>query len=64
MFHIPILLYLTSECITELEAKNIELRKKNTEILYLRNKLSVSDAEIAELKRRNAKVLLKSEWRI
>src|SRR6266496_1075920 len=43
--------------ITELEAENTELRKENTEIPYLRNKLSVSDAEIAELKRRNAEVL-------
>jgi hypothetical protein len=50
--------------ITELEAKNAkleaengELRKENTEISYLRNKLSVSDAEIAELKRSNIKFL-------
>src|SRR5438045_2186022 len=43
--------------ITELEAENTELRKENTEIFYLRNKLSVSDAEIAELKRRNIKFL-------
>src|SRR6266496_1723829 len=43
--------------ITELEAENTELRKENTEIPYLRNKLSVSDAEIAELKCRNAEVL-------
>src|SRR6266542_2521413 len=43
--------------ITELEAENTELRKENTEIPYLRNKFSMSDAEIAELKRRNAEVL-------
>ena len=43
--------------ITELETENTELRKENTEIPYLRNKLSVSDAEIAELKRKNAEVL-------
>src|SRR6266498_981504 len=43
--------------ITELETENTELRKENTEIPYLRNKLSVSDAEIAELKRRNIKFL-------
>src|SRR2546430_3578551 len=50
--------------ITELEAKNdkletenAELRKENTEICNLRFKLSVSDAEIAELKRRNAETL-------
>src|SRR6266496_4511625 len=43
--------------ITELKAENAELRKENTEIPYLRNKLSVSDAEIAELKRRNIEFL-------
>ena len=43
--------------ITELETENAELRKENTEIRDLRFKLSVSDAEIAELKRRNAKTL-------
>src|SRR5436305_9381933 len=43
--------------IIELEAENAELRKENTEITYLRNKLSVSDAEIAELKRRNNEFL-------
>ena len=43
--------------ITELEAENTKLRKENTEIPYLRNKLSVSDAEIAELKRRNIEFL-------
>src|SRR6266496_6446586 len=54
--------------ITELEAKNVkleaenaELRKENTEISYLRNKLSVSDAEIAELKRRNIEFLRANE---
>ena len=31
--------------------------KENTEIPYLRNKLSVSDAKIAELKHRNIKFL-------
>src|ERR1044072_4585969 len=41
----------------KLEAENAELRKENTEISYLRNKLSVSDAEIAELKRSNIKFL-------
>ncbi|CAG8661526.1 9857_t:CDS:10, partial [Gigaspora margarita] len=43
--------------ITELETKNAELRKENTKIHNLRFKLSVSDAEIAELKCRNAKFL-------
>src|SRR5436190_15975126 len=41
----------------KLEAENVELRKENTEIRDLRFKLSVSDAEIAELKRRNAETL-------
>src|SRR6266542_1833704 len=45
----------------KLEAENAELRKENTEISYLRNKLSVSDAEIAELKRRNIKFLRANE---
>src|SRR5918995_140814 len=35
----------------------IELEAENAEIPYLRNKLSVTDAEIAELKHRNAKIL-------
>src|SRR3954447_26609085 len=43
--------------ITELEAENAELRKGNTEIRNLRFKLSVSDAEIVELKRMNAETL-------
>ena len=43
--------------ITELEAENAELRKEITEIRDLRIKLSVSDAEIAELKRRNNEFL-------
>lgn len=42
---------------TKLEAENAELRKENTEIHNLRIKLSVSDAEIAELKRRNIEFL-------
>ncbi|RGB29279.1 hypothetical protein C1646_766761 [Rhizophagus diaphanus] len=46
-----------SQHITELEAENAELRKKNTEIHDLRIKLSVFDAEIVELKRRNAEFL-------
>ena len=57
-------LELLKQHITELEAKNdkleaenAELRKENTEIRDLRFKLSVSDAEIAELKRRNAETL-------
>ncbi|RIA85526.1 hypothetical protein C1645_830685 [Glomus cerebriforme] len=50
-------LELLKQRITELEAENAELRKENTEIFYLRNKLSVSDAEIAELKRRNNEFL-------
>ncbi|CAG8816854.1 13391_t:CDS:2, partial [Gigaspora margarita] len=57
-------LELLKQCITELEAKNdkleaenAELRKENTEIRNLRIKLSVSDAEIAELKRRNVETL-------
>ncbi|CAH1760623.1 3529_t:CDS:2 [Entrophospora sp. SA101] len=48
---------LLKQCITELEAENPELREENTEISNLRIKLSVSDAEIAELKHRNAEVL-------
>ena len=47
--------------ITELEAENAELRKENTEIRDLRIKLSVSDAEIAELKRRNIEFLRANE---
>src|ERR1043165_6193452 len=43
--------------ITELEAENVELRKENTEIRDLRIKLSISDAEIAELKRMRTEVL-------
>src|SRR5436189_5613311 len=43
--------------IIELEAENAELRKENTEICDLRFKFSVSDAKIAELKRRNAEFL-------
>ena len=57
-------LELLKQRITELEAKNdkleaenAELRKENTEIRDLRFKLSVSDVEIAELKRRNAETL-------
>src|SRR5438876_10679661 len=41
----------------KLEAENAELKKENTEIRDLRIKLSVSDAEIVELKRRNAETL-------
>src|SRR6266496_6542783 len=40
-------LELSKQCITELEAENVNLRRK----------LSVSDAEIAELKCRNAEFL-------
>ena len=61
-------LELLNQRITELEAKNAkleaenaELRKENTEIRDLRIKLSVSDAEIAELKRRNAEFLRANE---
>src|ERR1051325_287398 len=50
-------LELLKQRITELEAENAELRKGNTEISNHRIKLSVSDAEIAELKHRNAEVL-------
>ena len=50
-------LELLKQRITELEAENAELRKENTEISNLRIKLSVSDAEIVELKRRNAEFL-------
>ena len=42
---------------SKLLAEIAELRKENTEIPYLRNKLSVSDAEIAELKCRNVEFL-------
>ena len=45
------------QCITELEAENAELRKENTVIPNLRIKLSIFDAEIAELKRKNVEVL-------
>src|SRR2546429_5964538 len=48
-------LELLKQRIIELEAENAELRKEITEISNLRIKLSVSDAEIAELKRRNIK---------
>ncbi|CAB4377184.1 unnamed protein product [Rhizophagus irregularis] len=54
-------LELLKQRITELEAENTELRKENTEIPYLRNKLSVSDAEIAELKRSNIEFLRANE---
>src|SRR6266511_1934741 len=50
-------LELLRQRINELEAENSKLRKENTVIPDLRIKLSVSDAEIAELKRRNAEVL-------
>ena len=40
-----------------LRQRIIELEAENAEILYLRNKLSVTDAEIAELKRRNIEFL-------
>ena len=40
--------------IVELEAERANLKKENTD---LRNKLSVYDAEIAELKRRNVETL-------
>ncbi|RIA90410.1 hypothetical protein C1645_737877 [Glomus cerebriforme] len=57
-------LELLKQRITELEAKNdkleaenAELRKENTEIPDLRNKLSLFDAEIIELKHRNAETL-------
>ncbi|RIA99174.1 hypothetical protein C1645_811925 [Glomus cerebriforme] len=43
--------------ITKLEAENVELKKENTKIFNLRIKLLVSDAEIAELKHRNVKIL-------
>jgi len=64
----PTDLELLKQRITELESKNVkleaenaELRKENSEISYLRNKLSVSDAEIAELKRRNIEFLRANE---
>ncbi|CAB4424981.1 unnamed protein product [Rhizophagus irregularis] len=47
--------------ITELEAENAELRKENTVIPDLKNKLSLFDAEVAELKRRNAETLRSNE---
>ena len=47
-------LELLRQRISELEAKNAKLEAENSS---LRIKLSVSDAEIAELKRRNAEVL-------
>ncbi|GBB85423.1 hypothetical protein RclHR1_11960011 [Rhizophagus clarus] len=61
-------LEVLKQCITELKAKNAkleaenaELRKDNTEIPDLRNKLLVFDAEIAELKRRNAEAIRANE---
>ncbi|RGB22483.1 hypothetical protein C1646_776017 [Rhizophagus diaphanus] len=54
-------LELLRQRIIELEAENAELRKENTVILDLRNKLSMSDAEIAELKRRDIEVLRANE---
>src|SRR4051812_4137061 len=50
-------LELLKQRITELEAENTELRKENTVIPDLRIKLSVSDVEIAELKRSIAEAL-------
>src|SRR5581483_11048096 len=50
-------LKLSKQCIIELEAENAKLKKENTEIHNLRFKLSVFDAEIAELKRRNNEFL-------
>src|SRR6266542_1704598 len=50
-------LELLKQHIIELKAENTELKKENTKILYLRNKLSMSDAEIAELKCRNIEFL-------
>ncbi|CAB4381324.1 unnamed protein product [Rhizophagus irregularis] len=43
--------------IAVLKEENAELRKENTEIHDLRIKLSISDAEIAQLKRMNAETL-------
>ncbi|RIA89406.1 hypothetical protein C1645_824862 [Glomus cerebriforme] len=43
--------------ITEFKAENVKLRKENAVIPNLRNKLSVSDAKIAKLKRRNIEFL-------
>src|SRR6266542_2186866 len=45
----------------KLEAENIEFRKENTEIPSLKIKLSVFDAEIAELKHRNVEFLRANE---
>src|SRR6266540_3999815 len=57
-------LELLKQRITELEAKNAKLkaknaklRKENTVISDLRNKLSIFDAKIAELKYRNIEFL-------
>ncbi|GET01789.1 hypothetical protein GLOIN_2v1761306 [Rhizophagus clarus] len=44
-------------CITKLKAENAELRKESTEILNLRNKLSLFNAKITELKYKNAETL-------
>jgi FtsZ-binding cell division protein ZapB len=54
-------LKLLKQHITELKAKNAELRKENTAIPGLRNKLLIFDIEIAELKHRNAKILKASK---
>ena len=54
-------LELLKQRITELEAENAELRKENTVIPDLRNKLSVFDAERAEFKRRIAEALRTTE---
>ncbi|GES79850.1 hypothetical protein GLOIN_2v1709588 [Rhizophagus clarus] len=53
--------YVTLPKNAKLEAENAELRKDNTEIPDLRNKLLVFDAEIAELKRRNAEAIRANE---
>ncbi|GBC08130.1 hypothetical protein RclHR1_07920005 [Rhizophagus clarus] len=47
--------------IAELRKENAELRKENTVIPDLRNRLSVFEAEVAELKHKNVKTLRTSE---
>jgi hypothetical protein len=48
---------LLKQCIIELEAENTELRKENTVISDLKNKLSIFNTKRAEFKYRIAKAL-------
>ncbi len=50
-------LELLKQRITEFKAENAELRKENTMIPDFKIKLSVFDAEVAELKRKSVETL-------